>query len=60
MSGTIGTLFTSPLEGEVGVNAFRVSAGRGVFGTNFPFEPPSLTLPRKGGGDRPCERRGKK
>jgi hypothetical protein len=52
-----GTFFTSPLAGEVGDNAFRVDAGRGVFAAAFHFEPPSLTLPLKGGGDMSCARR---
>jgi hypothetical protein len=38
--------FTSPLAGEVD----RVAVGRGV-GLGSILEPPSLSLPRKGGGE---------
>ena len=42
------TLFTSPLAGEVGA----VGAGRGVSSNARACNlPPSLTLPRKGGGN---------
>jgi len=57
-SAMTGTFFTSPLAGEVGGNALGVGAGRGEFAAAFHFEPPSLTLPRKRGGDMQCNRQG--
>jgi len=49
--GFEGLSFPSPLEGEVGGNAFGVGARRGVFASACQLQPPSRTLPHKGGGD---------
>ncbi len=56
MSNNVATnsVFTSPLAGEVD----REAVGRGVAANTVSASPPSLALPRKGGGNRPSSRRG--
>jgi len=46
-----GLSFPPPLVGEVGGNDFGFGARRGVFASACQLQPPSLTLPLKGGGD---------
>ncbi len=54
------SFFTSPLEGEV-VRRSNSEGGR-EGGISLPAQsklPPSLTLPRKGGGDAQCRGHGR-